>query len=126
MNYREFRVNFFLSVYFRRPLNLFRSVEHLRPHRDVHVLSFGGDGPEDTTVPLVEEILDCLPDDTIHRHHDSRLPVAFHRVQLSEVICLVDRFTCGHVPLLVQRILPAELSAEKVQEAERRGGERHR
>lgn len=103
----------------RWPLDLLRFVEHLHPYRDVHVLSSGGDGSKVAAVPLVEEVPDRLPDAAIHRHHGPRLPVALHRVQLSEGIRLVDRPARRYVPLPVQGVLPAVLPAEEVQEARR-------
>lgn len=100
----------------RRPLDLLRFVEHLRPHRDVHVLSSGGNGSKGAAVPLVEEVSNRLPDAAVHRHHGPRLPVAFHRVQLSEGVRLVDRSARRHVPLPVQGVLSAKLPAEEAQE----------
>lgn len=102
----------------RRPLDLLRFVEHLRSHRDVYILPSGGDGSKGAAVPLVEEISDRLPNAAVHCHHGPRLPVALHRVQLPEGVRLVDRPARRHVPLPVQGVLPAELSAEETQEVD--------
>jgi len=73
----------------------------------------------------VEEVSDCIPDATVHRHHGSCLPVALHRVQLSEGVCLVDRSTRRHVSLPVQRVLPTELPGKEAWQIEQ-DGKRHR
>lgn len=41
----------------------------------------------------------------IYSNHGARLPIALHRMQLSQGLCLVDRNACRYVLLLVQWIL---------------------
>lgn len=105
---------------FRWSLDFLRTPEHVRSHRDVHVLHAGRDGSETAAVPLVEEILDRLPNDTVRRGDDPRVSTALHRLQLPEGVRLVDRPSRDHVLLPVQRILPAVLPAEEETGGERR------
>lgn len=105
---------------FRWSLDFLRTPEHVRSHRNVHVLHAGRDGSETAAVPLVEEIPDRLPNDTVRRGDDPRVSTALHRLQLPEGVRLVDRSARDHVLLLVQRILPAVLPAEEEANGERR------
>lgn len=61
----------------------------------------------------MEEILDRLPNDSVHRGYDPRVPTALHRLQLPEGVRLVDRSACDYVLLPIQRILPAKLPTEE-------------
>ena len=105
---------------FRWSLDFLRTPEHVRSHRNVHVLHASRDGSETAAVPLVEEISDRLPNDTVRRGDDPRVSTALHRLQLPEGVRLVDRPSRDHVLLPVQRILPTVLPAEEETSDERR------
>lgn len=64
----------------------------------------------------MEKIFDRLPNDPICRGNDPRVPITLHRLQLSEGVRLVDRFTRDHVLLPVQRILSTKLPAKEEEE----------
>lgn len=112
--YLSFDFSFFF--FSRRSFHFLRTLEHVRSYSDVHVLPIGRDGSKITTVSLVEKIFDRLPNDPICRGNDPRVPITLHRLQLSEGVRLVDRFTRDHVLLPVQRILSTKLPAKEEEE----------
>lgn len=120
---------------FRWPQHLLRTAQHLRPHRDVHVLPVLSPRTPVPEVPLVEEV-SHLPADgkttsstpaeecfliedcsnlsgPVCGHHGARVPAALHRLQLPEGVRLVDRNARRHVLLPVQRVLPEHVQSEQ-------------
>lgn len=93
---------FLLFVPFRRRSQLvLRPLEHVRAHCDVLLLPPRRSRTKDPAVPMVEKVFDEPADDSIRSRHDSRLPIALRRLQLSESFRVVDRRARDHILLLV-------------------------
>lgn len=98
------------QVHTRRALIVLRLCQHRRAHRHVHLLHARGDGSGDAEISLVEEVLDGLPDGSIHRRHAARFPAAdLESLQLPDRFRLVDRNARLHVLLPVQKLLRPSL-----------------
>lgn len=89
---------FFLS---RRSQHLLRPLEHVRTHSHVLLLSPRCSRTKDSTVPMVEKIFDEPANDSVRSRHNSRLPIALHRLRLPERFRMVYRHARDHVLLLV-------------------------
>uniref|UniRef100_A0A8D8IEZ7 (northern house mosquito) hypothetical protein n=1 Tax=Culex pipiens TaxID=7175 RepID=A0A8D8IEZ7_CULPI len=101
------------QVHSRWPQHLLRTAQHLRPHRDVHVLPVLRPRTPVPEVPLVEEVPHLPADGPVCGNHGARVPAALHRLQLPEGVRLVDRNARRHVLLPVQRVLPEHVQSEQ-------------
>lgn len=79
------------EVHSRRPLNVLRPLEHIRPHYNVCVLHVGGYGPASEAVPVVEEILDYVANGELNVFficsNSSHCPIRFAYLRSHNSIC---------------------------------------
>lgn len=67
---------------------------------------------------MVEEIPDHSANDPVHPRDDPCIPAAFHRLQLSESIRLVDRHARRDVLFSLPRLLQRSVQKEESEERE--------